>query len=274
MQHPHLALLAAAFCCVRAQAAVASPNYGADYNGLGAVGRVLGRCVRPDSPAGRRVLLPLLLKWVPPGRWELAYEAAMVLGLWAALLTAASAGGLHFALFLAAAAPLTFRYDYWCWVPELGAAAAATSGRLDLALPWFAAAAASKETAPLMPVVWLCYGGGLLPGAGLCLLVAAVMAAVWAWQRPAKFDRLQAARNGAELEAWLRGVGRPTLLRSDMTGTVALCGASVGVVVWLGFPMAVPWLALLAVGWTQSVAVETRVFAALLVPVGQLLASP
>lgn len=273
MSHPHLALLFASLCAIRAQAAIASPNYGGDYNGIGAALPVLQKRVRSDSPASRRVLLPLLLKWVPRDRWELAYELAMVLGLWAVLLTAWSTSGLGVALFLAAAAPLTFRFDYWCWVPELGAAVAATSGRLDLAIPWFAAAAASKETAPLMPVIWVCYGGGLLSGGLLGLLVAGTMFAVWLWQKYPRFDRAQAARNGADLERWFNSFGKPAFLRNDVTGTAVLTAASIGAAVNLGFPRALPWLGLLAVGWVLSIAAETRVFSALLVPVAQVLLS-
>lgn len=269
--HAYLALGVAAAAAVRGQAAVAASNYWGDYNGLGAVAPVLARRVRPDSPASRRVLMALLLRWLPRGAWEVAYEVAMVLGLWAALGTAAAVGGLGFALLLATAVPLTFRYDYWDWIPELGAAVAATSGRPELAVPWFAAAAASKETAPLMPLVWLCYGGGPAWCAALGLLVAGVMWAVWLWQRYPRFDRVMVAHNGAAAEGWLRSVGRPSLLRHDMTGTVALTAAGLAAAVHLGFPRALPWLLLLVAGWTAAVAAETRVLAPLLVPIGAAL---
>jgi len=262
-----VALLLASVASIRAQAVIASNNYGVPYNGIGAIPAILAR--EAHFPMRRRVLMALLVRYFPDKYRESIYEAMTVVGLFLALLTMNSCYGMNAALLLAAFLPLTYRFDYWDWIPEVGAAIAATSGRIDLVYPWTIAAALSRETAPIIPIIWLCYVGDIKTCVYLSAVIAVVTLGVIQWQgtRPFLGGRIQAAGNGHQLAWWLENVGRTILMRSDQTSTNIITAACVIVCVNLGFPRALPWLCMLTAGWLWAVAVETRVFTICLIPV-------
>lgn len=249
----------------RAGWALADNNRASSYNGLGCVDDVLEK--RAAAPMAYRVLVPLLLAKVPKARRTTAYALIHAVGVFLLLWTAATSLGTVPALLLAALLPLTLRYDYWDWVPEMACVAACYGGRFDLALVWAGVSAMSRETAVLLPVVWLCATGNLLGAVWIAALVAPAILAVRLWQgKHARYcAALMAERNGRDVASWLRELSVGNVTLSDMTATVALTALALVAALGLGWPRGVPPVMFLVLGWLFGIASETRVFASALV---------
>jgi hypothetical protein len=256
---------------IRSQAAIATPNYGTGYNGIGAIPLILSKKAPP--PGIHRVLMAMLLRYIPSRFWEPAYEIIMVLMLTIALQTANHLFSLPFALSLAALLPLTFRFDYWDWIPELQAALAATSGNFFLCLPSFFFSALSKETSPLLPIIFFCYHPNLpiYQTISLFLVTIIPIITILIIQGNITFDRQMIQRNANDLLWWYQNSFRNILFRSDMSSTILLTTLSTVAIIQLGFPIAIPWLIILFAGWILATAIETRVFTILLIPILQVI---
>ncbi len=261
-----IGLLFVSISMIRAQVAIASFNYGSSFNGIGAVPKILLKT--SVSPTLYRVLMGYILKFIPVPYWNVAYESVMVLGLWAVLLTTSYFYGVLAAVILASLLGLTYKFDYWCWIPELGAAVAATSGNLWFTIPWTILLGLSKETVHIVPIIFLCYGGSIYYSLLLLLLSTALYFSVRKIQgfRAIYCERFPLDRNGKDLQDWFKVKFKNLFLRSEMTSTVIITASCILSCCHLGFPKCIPWLLILAAGWILAVAEETRVFTICLIP--------
>ena len=243
----------------RAQAVMCAHNYGAPWNGIGAVIDVQDR--KAAAPMAYRVLAPALLwparllKWPMLEAYEVIKIGCMAFGLWGV-----SVGwGLEVTFLTAALLPVTFKFDYWDWGIELGALGLAMSGRVELILVGVVLHALSKETWPLTPFTALLAG---VPVMGVVWITAAGLMA-WLYvrvvvgRRELYCERWMARRNWQELVESMRA--RPVFL-SEMAMSLAVCALVIaaGVARVPGWPAAA---VLVMAGWTMAVASETRVFA-------------
>ena len=106
------------FILVRLSWVISERNVGVIWNGFGAAQNVLNKS--SDAPMAYRILMPLLL-WKIPNQYKLIfYFIFNWLLTFAMLSTSFLFFGLNVTLFLALLIPITIRYDYWDWIPELG----------------------------------------------------------------------------------------------------------------------------------------------------------
>jgi hypothetical protein len=260
----------------RIQLKVGLPNYGAKYNGLGAVDDVLAR--RAPAPVAYRVLVPGLIgvaEWVAPGlrprRLTWLYEPLKIGLMGAALAMTAHALGNTAALLVAVLLPATFAFDYWDWPVEMFGLAAALSGDLTWTLIGALACALSRETALLVPLAYTLvtldwYGGTLLT-----LIVAGTLMIVRLAIGPRqKYWAAQMWRVNWQDIVEI-GVNRPWYL-GEITFALLISGLMLVSVIggYAGPSWPVP-LVVLILCWTLARAAEVRIFSAGLLWVAVML---
>jgi hypothetical protein len=251
-----------AFLVERAQVLVCGDNYGAPWNGIGAVDGVLRR----DTPApmAYRVLVPWLL--LPARALKLplleSYEILKVLLIALALLSVDLAFGRQAALLTAALLPATFLYDYWDWAPELAGICLAMTGDIRLAIPGLALHGLSRETAPLAALAYGLKTGDVEGTVFLLLLSGCLWVLVRLVQGRHKLycKRVMLGANLQALREWR--AYRPAWL-SSLAVSVVITAAALAVAPLFGPAGLVPVL-LAGAGWTLARAEETRVFSSLL----------
>lgn len=140
------AWLLLAFLLERTLMVVAKDNYGAPWNGAGAIAGVVNR--NTQAPMVYRVLVP----WLAYGLRKLgmplltAYELVKIILTGCALWAVEYAWGLGVALIVAVILPATFLFDYWDWAAELLGLCLCLSGDLWLALVGIWVWGLSRET--------------------------------------------------------------------------------------------------------------------------------
>lgn len=282
---------------------ITSPNMGAKFNGMGAVDDVMLR--KADAPMAYRILFPALIFRVSPKFKIPLYQMLLTLGSCFAFWTLSSSSSMIVSLISAVLVVTTFRFDYWDWIFEFGAMAAAIGNNNLLMFLWFTLFALSRETAVIAPVTYFAFHGFDLTGLALLATTAVVSfsARLWAGNKKLYCDRVMIRRNLSDVKKWLNEVNpknwRPVLRSSNalscnqvnakcgrhtggmgyafladdmsMTVLIALLGSLASFS--LGFPRCMPWIALMTAGWTLAVARETRVFTSILIPISLYVAS-
>lgn len=255
-------LIGLAYLLERVSLVMTGFNYGAKYNGLGAVEGALRRT--GEAPMVYRVLVPWVMAVLQRmGMRKLeAYELCKFTLNFFALYAVSLAWGFEAAVVTAFFLPVTFLYDYWDWAVEMGAIALGMTGRIDLAILGVVLLAMSRETFILVGLaLWMVSGDSLA-----ALLVISMGGAVWLMVRMIQGEHKLYCKRFMLREnlraIWHVRAKRPWIL-SDVVISLLLGLAGVGYVVSLspGWPVVVMVLASgLALGRIE----ETRVFASVL----------
>lgn len=261
---------------------ISEKNIGVIWNGLGCVDDVLQKTAL--SPMSYRVLFPLLLKVIPKEFRLICYFFLHFLGIFLVLLTCNYFFGLQTSMILSLLIPFTIRYDYWDWIPELGAIISCASGNVFAAVIWTLAASTSRETSLALPVVWATSGHDPKISILLLIIVFSVMYMVRKWQgKKEKYcESIMIDRNGKELKEWLKFSLPPIKLSKetwqnpllqiykfksifdDMSITVLLTIASMFAISHFGLFYSIPIMMFLSAGWIFAISRETRVFTPIL----------
>jgi len=276
-------ILVSAAMLTRISYVISERNIGAWANGYGCIQSILDKSAK--APMSNRVLMALLLKKIPQSLRLFFYFFFFFVGVFSLLLTCKSFFGLQFALALVVLIPFTIRYDYWDWIPELGAVVSCASGNATAAVIWCFFSALSRETSLVMPIVWATSGHDVLVSAILTAEIFFVFALVRKWQgeKEKYCEAIMLDRNGKELKEWLNSSLIPIKMVQDvwqqkstfyniklktsfddMTSTVAITIASIFCIAHFGLPFSMPIMLFLVAGWTFAIARETRVFAPIL----------
>lgn len=255
----------------RVQLSMCARNYGAPWNGVGAIDRVLAKTAL--APMAYRVLMPWLVGLVeriyPHARsWRIegVYEPLKILMMAWAFWGCELAIGREGALLVIVLLSTTYLYDYWSWAPEMAALAFALSGNLPLAIVGAVLGALSKpETALLAPLTYLFvtwdWLGAVLIGAAVVIPWAGVR--LWAGQHKLYCERWTWRKNLRCVQVWHKN--HPVYFGSIvMSGLLSVLTLGV-VVTGRGGPAWPVPLLLLGAGWTMALVNETRVLAPLLI---------
>ena len=281
----------------KSQMTITAPNMGAQVNGFGAINSVMSRTA--DAPHAYRILFPLLLFRAPQKIKIPLYQFFLSVGSGLAFWTLSISTNLVTSLISAVMIASTFRFDYWDWIFEFGAMAAIIGNAKPLIFAWCILFAASRETAVLAPISYILFHG--VDKTGVALLAATILTSLivrlWVGKKKLYCDRVMLRKNLSDLKLWLERINpknwQPALkianaascsqigvrcgrhlggtgyavLADDMTATFLITVMGIVSSVFLGFPNCLPWLALLAAGWTLAIAKETRVFTSVLIPI-------
>lgn len=225
-------------------------NIGTPYNGYGALEAPLWRA--GQAPMSTRVLLPLLVGWMPEPARLVAYIVAKMALLWTALGTYGVMLGPAPMAMLAVLIATTFEFDYWDGYGELVGLLLCLTGRPGLIIVGATVWAMSRETVLMAPLLAWPWG----------LIGPVVWAAILLWQGfPALYcERWMLPTNARDVRAaWRRldaGVAL-SLLATIASPIMALSPAAMppplGRAAWA--PLA--WI---VAGWTMGRARETRIF--------------
>ena len=267
----------AAFAIFRIGWAVSERNRFSKFNGFGCIDDVMSK--RADAPMAYRVLMPLLVAKIPQRFKLISYALLQVVGIFLLLLTCKTLVSMQFALILGVLVTATMRFDYWDWIPEMGAFVSCALGNLPLAIAWTAASSLSRETSVILPLVWVLSGHDI-KFAGLILVeVAALMSLVRLWQGKKKLycDRIMISKNGQEVHQWMLSSlhpkpngdiwspaailqhGHGAVLISDMLVSIVLTGGALLSAIHFGIPNGLTPLIVVSMGWTFAIARENRV---------------
>jgi len=216
-------------------------------------------------PMAYRVLVPWLV-WVIERlggkgkyRFEWVYElikiGLMALALWSASLAIGVAGAVVLGIMLC----MTFWSDYWDTYVEIAALAMAMTGNIGLAVVGTVLLGLSRETAPMVGIVYGLSTGRVGESIQLVALSCAVLLAV----------RLHVGRKKLYCERWMLKQNWQDLLELLHNKPIYLCEMFMTLIVTVltivaifGRPVAWPVPAILLVaGWLMARAPETRVFA-------------
>ncbi len=273
-----LAMLACvSFAIFRVGWAISERNRFSSFNGFGCIDDVLAK--RAAAPMAYRVLMPLLVAKIPKRFQLIAYALFQFIGIFLLLLTCKTLISLQFAILLGALVTATMRFDYWDWIPEMGALVSCVAGDPVLAMSWSAAAALSRETSVILPLVWFASGHDIRNALFILADVASLMFLVRIWQGKKKMycDRIMISKNGEEIHKWLMSslhpkpngdVWHPALIAthrlgavfaSDMTVTIVLTAGAVLSAAHFGIPHGLAPVVLAAAGWIFAIARENRV---------------
>jgi hypothetical protein len=273
-----LAMLACvSFAIFRVGWAISERNRFSKFNGFGCIDDVILK--RADAPMAYRVLMPLLVAKIPKNLQLIAYALFQIVGIFLLLLTCKVLVSLQFALLLGVLVTVTMRFDYWDWIPEMGAFVSCVAGDPVLALSWSAAAALSRETSVILPLVWIASGHDLRNALFILADVALLMFLVRIWQGKKKMycDRIMISKNGEEVHRWMLSSLHPkpngdmwspatiaehklgAVFLSDMTVTIMLTVGAILSAAHFGIPHGLAPAVLAAAGWTFAIARENRV---------------
>lgn len=252
---------------------VTGQNYNATTNGFGAINGVLQRT--GNAPQVYRVLVPWLIGAFEKGfgynlkRRLILYESIKLVLLMGALWSIGRVIGIRAALLVAALLPLTFHFDYWDWIVEIGAFAACLSGNFYLALAGAILLAFSRETAPLCAVIF--YMKTHIWYLSFGILVDSL---VWLWmvrmiqgKHALYCDRIYFKRN-------MKEISRMFLRTPWFLGDIFMSLVITIATLWACYMQVTAWpvaLALLVAGWVFGLASETRIFTATLLWIGMAL---
>lgn len=257
----------------RAQLKIGASTYGSAYCGIGCVDAVNQR--QALSPMAYRVLIPWLIglaERLAPAlkahRLPALYEP-MKIGLLALTLASIeTAAGRTAALVVAALLPMTFYFDYWDWAAEMAGFALALTGHFEYALVGAVMVALSRETAPLVAVIYALITREWVQALIVFGVTGWIMFAMRCrvGYRPLYCERWMWRVNWSDLQQIM--LNRPVYL-GEMAMSLLITALAVGVVLAgrAGAAWPVP-LVLLVMGWTMARAPETRVFAACLIWIG------
>lgn len=252
----------------RAQLVLCASSYGNPFCGVGTVDGVNQRAT--SAPMAYRVLVPYVIGFIERLIPSLAQHRIMVYEMLKVMMMAVMLWvieqnfSLSVALLLAALLPVTFMYDYWDWIIELGSLALAMSGHLIGATIGGVLTGLSRETAPLIALTYLLktqdIGGAML----ITLVIAATLVAVrlWVGKRALYCDRFMIKRNIAEIRHMFKC---NPFFTSNIAMSLIVTMLTIAIVIGgnAGPTWPIP-LICLAAGWTMAIATETRVFAACL----------
>lgn len=267
-----------AYCLDRAQLIISQGNYGARWNGIGAVPGVLNR--ETEAPQAYRVLIPWLMRpWFKQAGDKLTwrvnyapvgyYDFLKIILITGALLSVEYLFGWQVAMVTAVLLPATFYFDYWDWSGEMIGICLCATGILPLAILGVVIHGLSKETVLIDPLVFalaiLSTEGGDFQFGQIGLVACAgaitwISVRAWAGKKPLYCDRVMLRRNVKEIKEIL--TYRPFYLGSPAV-SIVLCLAALGLG-WLAGPTYLFVPLMIAAGYTLAVASETRVFASVL----------
>lgn len=181
----HLALwFVLAFFLERTLMVVAKDNYGAPWNGVGALSGVIQKSTQ--APMVYRVLVP----WFAYGLRSLgmplltAYELVKIILTGFALWAVQISWGYGVAFLVMAILPATFLFDYWDWAAELLGLCLCLSGDFYLALLGVFFWGLSRETVLIGGPAYFLVTGDWLGAAGVLAAGVIMLAAVHLIQGP------------------------------------------------------------------------------------------
>lgn len=257
-----VAWLLLSVCLDRAQTLIALPNYGARWNGIGAIEETLAKTTQ--APMAYRVLVP----WIVGAARKLGapiletYQVLKVILMAGAFMAVHLAWGWETALVTAIILVATFQYDYWDWAPEMIGISLAIAGVFPLAIAGAVIHALSRETAMLIPLAYYLSTNNLPESLALLFVVGMILALVRFLQgkHPLYCDRWMVKRNLEGIKA-IRNM-RPFWLSGTFISLV-ICGLAAAFSLATGALAIIP-LALIVSGWTMAVAEESRVFSSVI----------
>lgn len=247
----------------RVQMLITAPNYGSMFNGFGAIDLTYKKEIK--APMAYRVLVPMLVIgfeklfktdikyrsiiyqnikvfFVIVAAWSVIY----VFGVVAALLT--------FTILLA-----TIQYDYWDWPIELAAVVLAAGGHFFPALIVGVLYAFSRETAPIIGLIYFVATKDVERAFILTALIVSIMSSVRAvvGKRPLYCDRVMIKTNLNLFKNFLKW--KPFAYSTLFTSVVITAGTVLSVVVNPEY-----WYSLIFIGagWVLAKADEPRIFSA------------
>lgn len=266
-----------ALALARVGLALTRTTYASTYHGYGCLDAVAAR--QAEAPQAYRILMPWLIAvaerlWPSLKSYRLTalYEPLRLVALAWALWLTGQAVGERGALLVAVLLPVTFYFDYWDWVFELAGLAGALTGNLGAALAGGVLHAASRETAPLGPLVYGAVSGDWAGMMWLLLVVGTEMLLIrlYVGRRPLNCGRWLWRLNWWDLKNLFRR-NRPWYL-SEMAMALLLTGLTlVAVATGRAGPSWFAPMVLLLTGWTLGRAAEVRVFAGCLLWVAMLV---
>ena len=252
-----------AFLLERVQLSIGIGRYGSKWNcGIGTISNTLNK--NTASPMVYRVLIPWIIgaiERISPRakRWRLEiYEILKIVLLGTALWLIAWVWGWQVALIMAVLLPITFRSDYWDWSVELIGLSLGMTGDPLLASIGILLLGLSKETAPIVAIVFY----SVTLDAPMTLVLLAIYGLEYAALRWIQgnhklyCDRWMIKKNLKDLKGLIQM--RPAFLH-DLSMTLIITGLAI--VAMLQFPAG--WIVIpviLAAGWSLAIAQETRVF--------------
>lgn len=255
----------------RAQFTICARNYGAPWNGVGAIDKVLRRTAL--APMAYRVLVPWLValveRLIPRARavridgiYEPLKILLMAYAFWACELAIGREGALLVVVLLSA----TWLFDYWSWAPEMACLALALSGNLPLAVGGaFVGGLARPETALLGAVTYACVTGDLVGTALIAVAVILPWAGVrlWAGEHKLYCMRWTWRKNWEQVSNWRKC--RPVYYGGALMSVVLTVLALALVAMGRGGPAWPVPLMLVGAAWTMALVAETRVLSPLLI---------
>jgi hypothetical protein len=268
--------LVTAWAFERAHMIISAPNYGALWNGFGAIDLTVQRNIK--APAAYRVLMPFLVVGIeklfhtPPVRRIDIYQTLKILMETLAFWAIWQVWGLPVMLLTGILLLLTIRFDYWSWGIELAGIALAMTGNLSLAIPGAILFGLSRETAVLSGVAFYAVTGNL--GQAFVVESAAVLALVlvrlWVGKRPLYCDRFMIhislkpfKISGPNVDMWKPFFKYQPIYHSDVFIAAVISLLTLFAVLQRPTGWIIP-LVMLGAGWTITRADETRVFTACL----------
>lgn len=256
-----------AFLLERVLLVVARDNYGAPWNGAGAITGVIHRSTK--APMLYRVLVPWLTWGLRKAGMPLltAYELVKIALTGFALWSVELAWGPGVALAVAAILPATFMYDYWDWAGELLGLSLCLSGDFWLALVGVWVWGLSRDTVLVGGLAYFLVTGDWLGGIGLTAAGVIMFAALRIIQgRQPSYCKTIWIKDNWQIIKDLYRLERPywmgSVVISLLVCLLALAAAwSTG---WIGIMVPV----LIAAGFVFGKINETRIFTAIVPWVG------
>lgn len=264
----HLAVwMFLAFCLERVLLVVARDNYGAQWNGAGAISGVIQRSTQ--APMIYRVLVPWFSYLLRQAGMPLlnAYELVKILLTGFALWAVELAWGPVVALGVLAILPVTFLYDYWDWAGELLGLSLCLTGDFWLALVGVWVWGLSRDTVLLAGLAYYLATGDWIGGfavfSGSVIMYAALRLVQGNKDSYCKLiwikDNWQAIKN-------LRQAERPWWMGATII-SLALIVIALGAA-WFTGPIGLMVPVLVAAGLVFGRIEETRVFTSIVPWVG------
>ncbi|MEA1998254.1 MAG: hypothetical protein U9N61_02860, partial [Euryarchaeota archaeon] len=219
-----------------------------------------------DKVLQRDAYAPMAYRWLMPllasskkGRFVWVYEplkiGMMAFSMWAASLILGVAGGLALGLMYC----MTFWTDYWDVYIEVGAYALALTGQVELALLGAILLGLSRETAPLVGIIYALVTGDIGGGLQLIALSSAILLIIRLYVGKKKLycERFMWRQNIRDVKDIFEN--HPFYLGEI---TMTLITTALTIIAILQFPPGWPvCLVLLLAGWLMGRAAETRIFA-------------
>lgn len=258
----------------RVQMIISAPNYGALWNGFGAIDLTVKRKIK--APMAYRIFVPYLVIFIErlfrikPESRVFIYQTIKLLLVILAVYAVSYTWGMDVALLTFILLLVTIEYDYWDWAIEVGAVALATSGNLGFALVGGMLHGMSRETAPILPVAYYLSTGDLTGTIYLGLVVGLTMLAVrlYVGKRELYCDRWMWKENMSLLKDLFKW--KPIYYSRIFISVVI----TVMVFIYIFITSANDWiipLAIVVAGWLMAKADEPRVFSVAMIYIAKLL---